>query len=161
MYIDSNNIKVFPFGKYRSKIDATASNRLLYETNIANILGKLIDTEGFVKGSITADGKTNGELIINIAGYYFIISSGVSLVTGTSGNVYASIKLTGDIPALDGQDTEGEFQGLSLTDSLPGDNFHYILLMVKDGDNWTLNPDVYKKFDSTSINITEIDGKLT
>lgn len=163
MNIASEKIKVFPFGKYRdiTNVDTTASNRLLYEFNIANILGKLIDTEGFVVGSINTDGTTDGELIINIAGYYFIIDSGVSLVEDLTGSeVYASIKITtSGIPSLDGQDSNNVFEGLNLTNTDPTDASYSICLMTKENSNWVLNPNVLKKFNAPSINITEIDGK--
>lgn len=159
MYLDSSNVKVFPFAKFRGETDI--SSRLFYEDNISRLIRQVVDTEGFVvSGGITSTGVTSQEgLAINIHGYYFYITKETSIVPSeTSTNCYASIKLTeGVISELSGQDDSGKFTVLNFTDTAPEDaNVFYVKLAEKTTTGWTINNELKRKF---NFGYSAIDGK--
>lgn len=159
MYLDSSNVKVFPFAKFRGETDI--SSRLFYEDNISRLIRQVVDTEGFVvSGSITSAGFTSQEgLAINIHGYYFYITKETSIVPSeTSTTCYASIKLTeGAISELSGQDDSGKFTVLNFTDIVPEDaNVFYVKLAEKTTTGWVINKELTRKF---NFGYSAIDGK--
>ena len=161
MYLDSSNVKVFPFARFREQKDI--ASRLFYEENISRLIRQVVDTEGFVvSGGITSTGVTSQDgLAINIHGYYFYIEKETSIVPNESSTTcYASIKLTsgGAVSELMGQDNdEGKFDALNFTDTPPEDaNVFYIKLAEKTTSGWVINNELKRKF---NFGYSAIDGK--
>lgn len=174
MYIDSENIRLFPFAKYRPHVMDLGS-RLFYENNISRLITQLIDTEGFIiSGSIRFDKTTNDVLVdtllcFNIHGYYFEIDPGVSILPSNDATeIYAYIKLTEQVqdsesneispPELEGQDEILKFTGLTIDTTIP-EGAIGIKIATKDGDQWKIPESSFYKFSSESLNISKIDGK--
>lgn len=100
-YLPTENIFVFPSTRRMNK---QVSARLVSEASLANIVNKLIETDGFV---ITPEPET-GEYInqgfvptdpfeFNVHGYYFKASSAQDIINSVSGigvtSIYANIYL--------------------------------------------------------------------
>ena len=102
--IQSDNVQVFPSTR-RSNYQVSA--RLMSESSFANIVNRLIDTEGFVITSdedvaaSQASSPTTTVFEFNIHGYYFKISDVPELFNEFSSatSVYAAITL--DVPSVD------------------------------------------------------------
>ena len=180
-YVPSSQIKVFPLAKNRA--DDTGS-RLLYESNIANIIRQLITNDGFVikpkyeppdeqytEMPYKLDSNTikiTGDVIFNLGGYYFeilgssseVIVGSVSASVDAGKNVYAGIKIQDN--EIRGQDVDTNYEGLALyiAESKDSDNYDYSLgLCMYDGSKLIKISDSYQKFSLTDLNITGIDGK--
>lgn len=172
MYINSNNIDIFPLSKPR----VNKSSRLFYEENVTNLIRQIVDIDSFIiegPEKLSDSGKLDKDLIFNLFGYYFKIISGTDLsdISSQNGNyIIGEIELdksNPDIPfELKGQDdtTSNTFTGINITnvESLPtidDVNKHFLVLFKKSGNEWLINDDSYKKFNSQSFNISGIDGK--
>ena len=176
-YIATENISIFPLSKERPK---KRENNIFYESNVANILRQLIDTEGFIitppsdatellrveNGSL----KLQKSLMFNIYGYYVEISSGASLADNVAKDdvFYACIKIKDN--EIDGQDNDSDkYEGLNIvTDisNLTGEEYHSLPLfeITKiDGDKCECKfiQDSYTKIQPKSFDfsIDFIDGK--
>lgn len=163
MIIDSSNIKVFPFAKYRNDLTDLGS-RLFYENNISRLIKQLIDTEGFIiSGSVDTLGNITSPLCFNLYGYYFEINSGNLVDSTANTNVYAVIDVSGNPPELQGQDNElQQFTAIEFVGTKPKGcetSKHYISILKKVGNNWVIDLDSYTKFDVISLKIDKIDGK--
>ncbi len=179
-YLSSNSIKIFPLAKNRT-VDAGA--RRLYESNIANIIRQLIDTNGFIihqpnnlqhtewhQSGITPVVTFDLEgLEFNLYGYYVSVDGEAKVTIPYSDKdtaLYASLVI--DNNEVSGQDEGGNescYTGITFTTTEPAKNdctASIKLFDVKeDGNNYKLVPaeDAIKKFDATSLIITQIDGK--
>ena len=109
MNINSTNIKVFPFAKFRQTSDL--GSRLFYEMNVSRLIDQLIDVQGFiVSGKVDLSGIVTETLGFNIKGYYFEISPQTSIVPAdATDSVYARIQLEGEPNELVGQDDNNNF----------------------------------------------------
>ena len=175
-YIATDNISIFPLSKERP---AKRENNIFYESNIANIIRQLIDTEGFIITpptdatdliSLESDAPVlNKSLMFNLYGYYIELSKGAVLAdNATKGDVfYACIKIKDN--EIDGQDNKGDYEGLSIvTDvsSLTGSEYHLLPLfeiITIDGDKCECKfiEDSYTKIQPKSFDfsIDFIDGQ--
>lgn len=163
MIIDSSNIKVFPFAKYRDDLTDLGS-RLFYENNISQLIKQLIDTEGFIiSGSVDTLGNITSSLCFNLYGYYFEVSAGNLVDETAKTDVYAVIEVSGVVPELQGQDdTTKKFTALQFVGTPPKSTEttkHYLRILTKSGNNWILDTNSYVKFNTQSLKIEKIDGK--
>lgn len=158
MNINSTNIKVFPFAKFRQTSDL--GSRLFYEMNVSRLIDQLIDVQGFiVSGKVDLNGIVTETLGFNIKGYYFEISPQTSIVPAdATDSVYARIQLDGEPNELVGQDDNNNFTVLDILGTEPTEGY-YIKLLSKDSDGWKLVVESYTKFDNSSLKIDKIDGK--
>ena len=193
MYLKSKQVKAFPLGRPRSTGSNDITSRIFYEQNVSNIIRQLIDVPGFIISAPNINmpsGNISGSnLIMDIGGYYFDISSGSTIVpfngdgAVVDGNtvlknstvyLYFCIDTTNKEPyEIIGQDsTDNTYQGLVIEAStLNPSKFkkHTYNLPVYFGntdsngipksDTWKIYANSYMKFNTRSLNITGIDGK--
>lgn len=165
-YIQSENIKVFPFAKYRAE-NIDLGSRLFYELNISRLITQITDTDGFIiSGDISNTGlvTATGPLCFNIHGYYFEVSANTDLASTfeNSTKIYGKIIIgsqNNNVPELQYQDEYGKFKALTLTDTVT-DSDIYLLLAEKIDDNWQLVKDSFTKIYPKSLKISKIDGKI-
>ena len=123
----TDDTTVFPLAKNRPI--SNRSSRIMYESNIANLIRQVIDVDGFLIstpetpfGVATSD--TNSELSkltlnksieFNLYGYYFRINaSGLTIDNLDLGsyNLYAAIKIDSDTDEISNQDANDKYEGL-------------------------------------------------
>lgn len=185
-YIKSDKLKVFPTAHTRT---SQLSSRMLYEQNIANIIGQFIDKDGFVvqfpkkletgTNSIIINNNSSS-LIFNLQGYYFTLLPGASfpkpdgeekyLIAYLNTNTLDTDNLLAELKELKQDSAAGDFEGLSIeiiTD-LKSISVPYIILYksIKDSSSsgpaaytWKDYTDSLAKFELSSLHITGIDGK--
>lgn len=180
-YVDSKNIRIFPFAKYRTNVNDLGS-RLFYENNVSRLIRQLTDTEGFIiSGNISYDKDsrkiyTSSDSIfsLNIHGYYIEIDGNTELyeIKGEEDSIFAYITLTtsqtnpsGSVvspPEIEGQDNASKFEAVKFDVEIPDGSIGIqIAEKIINGEDiiWRIPQNSYKKFDSNTIKITKIDGK--
>lgn len=175
-YLNSNQIKIFPFAKYRGKTSNDIASRLFYETNVARFINQIVDVNGYIiDGDISELGVVTETLQLSIHGYYFQIEKGTDITLPDSSVVYGKIKISKPISdtegitkpsEIQGNDNNGNFEAFELTstpiDFEEDDNYFYygFKLAKKILGKWELPKDSFCKFFVNSLKITEIDGKI-
>ena len=170
MYLNSENVVVFPLSKARIKPSGTEveldRTRLLTEKSVSNIINQLIDTSGFVIGKeeVDAPGGSDKNLIVefNLLGYYIrvTLTSNTLSEFASAGKIYASINID-DYQEIDGQDVGGKYQGLTLSDTDVSGVSASLLILQYDTKNktWVVPTESHRRFDIPSLIIDGIDGK--
>ena len=183
-YIASDKIGIFPLSKNRTS-ETPLNSRLFYESNVANIINQVIDTDGFVitnyddLNAVQYNDNTqtlslSTPLEFNIGGYYVKIDEesnhfvripfeGVSKPEA----IYASITLTDDTPTeINGQDDNGVYTGIEFTTNEPTNKTFTLKILERFATSPFGNQHFYRvpqeskiKFDLLSLGITAIDGK--
>lgn len=163
-----NLVNIFPC----SKDIGIRNSKLFYEQNITNMVRHITDNPSFViSGDIDTNGVVteDGNLKLNLYGYFIELRSGTSLATFTDGEeLYIGVKLTNEanLPhELDGQiqDSENEsiYTAIELSSSIGEDkNVHYLHLLTKDGEHWRIPVESRSKFNIESL-YQPIDEKTT
>lgn len=121
IYQGTDDISVFPSAK---RSQAKPEQRLLSEKNIVGLVNKLLDNESFVIR------KDNSSIQFSINGYYFECTD--SRVLGTA-PLYAKISLTNG--ELDGQDVDGDYEGVAFSDSADQGEYTYVLQLLDSNGN--------------------------
>lgn len=158
-YLQTNTIEVFPSVK-RGQNQVSA--RLMSEQAISGIVNNLIDTDGFI---ITRNITLEGSFEFNIHGYYFKINNINNLTSQftTDTSIYGiiQIKEEGNYELLQGQDDEGEYQGIEFNSSgtptsepEEGVKVYSLLLLSKNANNWNIPKGSRYKFNYSF----EVDG---
>lgn len=173
-FISSNNITVFPSTQRR---DTQITARLITEQYLTNIINTLIDSDGFI---ITEDKGFNlsKPFEFNLHGYYFNVTSAnaiTNLFTGATANsyIFANIILDkdGDFIELDGQDLNGQYDGVFFTDAPIAETIlqnlekilgksvqsFYLPLFIYKDNTWKIVDTSRIKFRQTSVQ-TSVDG---
>ena len=119
MYINSNNIVVFP-SVNRSVAGTTHKEAVQFtELNVTQIINRIVDRDSFIaKVSDIVDYKV--DIIINIFGYYFDIKQ--LDLSGFDTNVYAYIDILNKVDStisysLIGADEDGVFKVLNIVET--------------------------------------------
>ena len=92
MNLQSELVKVFPAGKYRSTQSADYTSRIFYEQNVSNLIRQIIDVPGFIiSGSVNTNGIVTEDFNCNLYGYNFILENGADLVAKNLSNIVVNI----------------------------------------------------------------------
>lgn len=176
MYLESDNIQIFPTSNRNSAYQAQA--RLMTETNIINIVNRLVNKDSFI---INHKGKS---IDFNIHGYWIhvpdinqvIISIQKEFPNATS--IYAKIKIktitadtSPEFKIIDGIDEEAAdggqiYTGVEfVTTTSSSDNTgtpYYLHLLEKINSSWQIPEDSKVKFttDAETRSVTIDDGDL-
>ena len=154
MYLPSDKINVFPSTK-RGGYQRSA--RLISESNLINIINKLVDKDAFVITPFNNSLTPSTRLEFIIYGYYFNIET-ASLTQSSdfssATNIYANIELaTSDgYTTLNGQDTfdtNSTYNGVTFSDSAnTGSSWHSLNLLTRNSsaDQWTIPLDSTVKY---------------
>ena len=114
-YLNSNNIKVFPFGTTRL---SQAHGRVLNEQNIRSLIDNLVDFHNYV---ISYD-TTKNVIEFVISGYYFRadFTSNISMLSKEK-DLWAYVTLASESDSgytyLTGSDDDGKFTGVTFSNS--------------------------------------------
>lgn len=181
-YLKSENVVVFPVAKERK--EGIAETRLLTEHNLSNIIRQLLAREnpGFIS-STSSDSDGNFNVKFNLYGYQFDVDienawlQEVNLNSGNDG-LYAYIiidKIIGQLSnnsgivnysEIVGQDIDGHYQGLSITNNISNineikaglsENEELAYIKILNMNNGVLSPVLNASFLSYAIG--GIDGK--
>lgn len=165
-YLKSEQVKAFPLAKPRLGLSKDITSRIFYEQNVSNIIRQIIDVQGFViSGKVNEDGSVSEKLCFDIFGYYFELGVGTELVNEEiDDKVFVMIRLTDAEPfEIDGQDEDGSYKGLMLSNRLEdGCKGFQLLESSKDSSGtkrWKLFDSSYSKFEVKSLGIDWIDAK--
>jgi hypothetical protein len=176
--LNSSDVIVFPLSKTRptngvglptadgsvTGVDLNKT-RLLTEKSVSNIIYQLIDTDGFLIGYTTDETGNKFDIEFNLVGYYFRVT--LDFTPTTDGgkpyldwqNIFATITISDEYDEIVGQDINGKYEGLVLSDEAPsGSGTHALKLLTKTGNKWEPPKDCYNKFSITSLGITGLDG---
>lgn len=183
-YLYTENIKVFPTTR---RLNKQVTARLMTESNIANLIYQLLDTEGFV---ITDKKETyvDDEIFeFNIHGYYFIVDSAKYIfnaienqVSGTATSIYAHIQIEqtdgSDYKELKGQDADPSSDGnaeytlykgihFTTTATAPSkdtetNKWYTLKLFEKLNNTWKVPVESRVKFNQRSLNFDINGGEI-
>ena len=134
-YVSSKNVEVFPVAKARST-DAPGT-RIFTERNISNLSRQLLseDNPGYIISCKNGSGN-NFNVAFNLYGYYFNITD-FNPSTFTGDTIYANINIDAN-GEIAGQDVEGNYEGLDLTNTATKTNGWVSLkLFEKVNGSWT------------------------
>ena len=161
-YLSSSLISVFPSTK---RSITQPSSRQMTEENIASIINKLIDMDGFVITDYNTSTNVNNPFEFNIYGYHFVVTKAKDIqdLFSSATSIYASITIsqTGNFYELDGQDdiTDGEYKGVVLSDSEPsGTGVHFLKLFEREDSNSTWSVPIASMIKLTNVFAKGVDG---
>ena len=167
MYINSNQIKVFPSAKRNHSNDPFS--RLMSESTLVSIVNRLVDTDGFV---ITESYSDSDPFEFNVFGYYFNVTSGSAITSSFSSNdvIYAVIQISGatgpgqnpltfqeltgvDNPFNPSDARTAVYEGVDFVSALPSgiDNDpskHYLMILQKVNNVWSIPQSSQIKFNT-------------
>ena len=165
--IKSANIKIFPTSKRDSAYQAQA--RLITESNIINIVNRLVDKDSFV---IKYD-KDKGDIDFNIHGYWVHVDDIINKLSLASSdtNIYAKIKIDTiqsetqpEFNMINGKDINTVYTGVEFVSTPPSTatNTYFLHLLEKVGSTWQVPEDSWVKFttSATTRSVTIDDGDL-
>lgn len=167
MYIQSEKIDLFPLAKPRMSIDQK-NNRLIGENNLAEIINQL--TRKDVDGFVISDTYTP-TLEVNIHGYHIVISDDITTVATNNNPIWISILIpaTADFPEIYGQDVDGYYQGIEITQSASKpaasvtiDSTNYVRYSIKalaySNGGWVVPNESRIIFDRLSLALDVVDA---
>lgn len=151
-YIKSENLKVFP----SSRRTARLNKRLITEEDLISIIYQIVDVDCFV---ISKQFVADKQFDFDIHGYYFSILPAINIIKPfkVATNLYAYIKLddSKSSPTLLGQDDEGIYNGLTITDTPPkyDENIYCLRILTRPTSNgiWQIPKESKIKFGTSSI----------
>lgn len=163
--LKSDRISIFPTPNRVATYQREA--RLITESNLINIVNRLVDKDSFVISYTAAQNK----ITFNIHGYWIEADLTQSdLLTGDS--LYARIQVIASegsaFTELQGSDTDGinsTYSGVEFLTEYSGvdaDGYYSLKLLEKVGDTWQVPEDSWVKFttNATTRSITIDDGDL-
>ena len=160
--LKSDHISIFPTPNRVATYQREA--RLITESNLINIVNRLVDKDSFVISYIAAQNK----ITFNIHGYWIeadLTQSG--LLTGES--LYARIRIDTPVGSafteLQGDDTNGIYSGVEFLNSYSGtdaDGYYSLKLLENIDGTWQVPEDSWVKFttNATTRSVTIDDGDL-
>lgn len=158
-HLATENVIVFPIAKERAS--SVQETRLMTEYNVSNIIRQLMGNEikGFIISCSTKD--SGWEIEFNLYGYYFRINVENTWINDTFGTdisngIFASIILDTLVDEIDGQDADGLYKGLHITNVEPKD-VPVIKLLTCDNQGKLIC--ATNKFGLINMSIGGIDGK--
>ena len=159
LYLPSSLISVFPSTK---RSITQPSSRQMTEENIAAIINKLIDMDGFV---ITNYKSEENPFEFNIYGYHFVVTKAKDIQdlfpSATSIYAHITISKTGNFYELDGQDdtTDGEYKGVELSNSEPsGTGVHFLKLFEREDPDSPWYVPIASMIKLTNVFAKGVDG---
>lgn len=158
-YLSSSLISVFPSTK---RSITQPSSRQMTEENIASIINKLIDMDGFVITDYKST-NVNDPFEFNIYGYHFVVNEAEDIQTlfPSATSIYASITIsqTGNFYELQGQDNNNSYEGVNFSNSEPsGTGVHFLKLFERENTNSSWSVPVASMIKLTNVFAKGVDG---
>lgn len=184
-HLNTENIKVFPSTR---RLNKQVTARLMTESNIANLIYQLLDTEGFVVTD-KKDTYIDDEVFeFNIHGYYFVVDSAKYIfnivenqLSSSATSIYAYIQVEqtvgSDYKELKGQDvdssTDGSaeytlYKGVHFATEAPAlskntetNKYYSLKLFEKVNGAWKVPVESRVKFNQRSLNFDINGGEIS